>query len=171
MFWDRGCTRSLVVRLKYWVVPEISTRVSRYNQVILLMADKTSQEITPSQDMLIPGFALKQKSAFLIPVSWEGPHFPKPLESQDPIFKLWNLFNIVSGLKISRQDPIYQKLLDPILLRFLAQTLNTHTVYCVIMYTSTVKDSLMCLLVICRWNLRYATPVIELPNLSLNPLS
>ena len=36
MFWNRGCTQSLVVSCKYWVVPLISTRVSGKSQVILL---------------------------------------------------------------------------------------------------------------------------------------
>ena len=36
MFWNRGCTQSPVVSCNYWVVPLISTRVSGYNQVILL---------------------------------------------------------------------------------------------------------------------------------------
>ena len=36
MFWNRGCTQSLVVRCKYWVVPLISTRVPGYSQVIRL---------------------------------------------------------------------------------------------------------------------------------------
>ena len=36
MFWNWGCTESLVVSFKYWVVPLIPTRVSDYSQVILL---------------------------------------------------------------------------------------------------------------------------------------
>ena len=38
MFWNKGCTQSLVVSCKYmyWVVPLISTRVSGYSQVIPL---------------------------------------------------------------------------------------------------------------------------------------
>ena len=36
MFWNRGCTQSLVVSCKYWVIPLISTRISGYRQVILL---------------------------------------------------------------------------------------------------------------------------------------
>ena len=33
---SRGCTQSLVVNCKYWVVPLLSNRVSGYSQVILL---------------------------------------------------------------------------------------------------------------------------------------
>ena len=36
VFWDKGCTQSIVVSRKYWVVPLISTKVSGYSQVILL---------------------------------------------------------------------------------------------------------------------------------------
>ena len=34
MFWNGGCTQSLVVSCKYWVVPLISTRVSGYSQIL-----------------------------------------------------------------------------------------------------------------------------------------
>ena len=37
VFWNTGCTQSLVVSCKYWVVPLISTRVSGYSQVILFL--------------------------------------------------------------------------------------------------------------------------------------
>ena len=37
IFWNRGCTQSLVVSCKYWVGPLISTRVPGYSQVILLL--------------------------------------------------------------------------------------------------------------------------------------
>ena len=35
MFCNKGCTQSLVVSCKYWVVALISSRVSVYSQVIL----------------------------------------------------------------------------------------------------------------------------------------
>ena len=35
MFWNRGCTQTLVVSRKYWVLPLMSTKVSGYSQVIL----------------------------------------------------------------------------------------------------------------------------------------
>ena len=36
MFWNKGCTQSLVVSCIYWVVPLISNRASGYSEVILL---------------------------------------------------------------------------------------------------------------------------------------
>ena len=36
VFWNKGCTQSLVVSWKLWAVPLICTRVSGYSQVILL---------------------------------------------------------------------------------------------------------------------------------------
>ena len=38
MFWNRGCTQSLVVSCKYWVVPLIYTRVSCYSHVNLFLS-------------------------------------------------------------------------------------------------------------------------------------
>ena len=38
VFWNRGCTQSLVASCKYWIVHLISTRCSGYSQVILLVS-------------------------------------------------------------------------------------------------------------------------------------
>ena len=37
--WNIGCTQSLVISCKYWVIPLISTGVSGYSQVILLVTN------------------------------------------------------------------------------------------------------------------------------------
>ena len=47
MFRNLGCSQSLVVSCKYWVVPLIFTRVSGYSRVILLESSRNVSEINP----------------------------------------------------------------------------------------------------------------------------
>ena len=57
VFWNMGCTQSLLVNFKYWIVPLISSRVSGYSHVILLSSVLT---LTPHVLLLLQCFAEKK---------------------------------------------------------------------------------------------------------------